>query len=164
MRKIPQTMEVANTPLTFCRLMGSILQKLQETPVSFGKLVSEAKRLLRFGAASIFATSIDYIIFICLTSLTLSSGYSNLHSQFAGMIVNFYLQKKYVFVLRRRLASAFLLSLLFSAVGLIIGTTLIYYLTLIPIFRDRPILAKVPVTVVVFLFNYISKKYAFGNG
>lgn len=117
-------------------------------------------RLVKFGIASGFATIIDHILFIFLNQYFIP-GVSNLFSQFAGMLVNYRLQKTFIFKARRKEVYVLALSVMFSFAGLCLGSLLIHYLMRIKIFTSNPYLAKVFVTVILFLYNYFTKQYAF---
>lgn len=88
---------------------------------------------------------------------------SHFISATCGMIVNFVLQSKWVFNTTRGLKTSFLLSLLFSIGGIFLGGAMIYFLIMLTFFQQNPIFAKIIVIGIVFIYNYQTKKIAFGD-
>ena len=78
-----------------------------------------------------------------------------------GMIINFILQKRYVFILHRKLDAAFALSIGFSLLGIIIGSTIIGLLVKIDFFSENPFITKLIVTGLIFFYNFYTKRFAF---
>ncbi len=77
------------------------------------------------------------------------------------MLINFLLQKKYIFKLNRSIKSTFLLSFAVSIGGIFLSTTIIYLLTKITIFAATPMLAKIVATGIVFFYNFYLKRFVF---
>lgn len=80
-----------------------------------------------------------------------------------GMVVNFVLQRRFVFNVTRGLKISFILSLLFSIGGIFLGAGIIYLLTELAFFIAYPLIAKIIAMGVVFFYNYETKKIAFGD-
>ena len=78
-----------------------------------------------------------------------------------AVLVNFYLQKRFIFDLKRKVHSAFIISMIFSVIGWGLGVGMMVVLVKLPVLRDWPILAKFIVTGVLFFFNFYTKRYAF---
>ena len=78
-----------------------------------------------------------------------------------GLLTNFFLQKSFVFELKRTVSKTFQLSLSFSLLGLIISSVLIYALSQVEFFLDYLILTKVLVTGIMFAYNFYTKRFAF---
>ncbi len=118
---------------------------------------------LKFAITSSIATAIDYGIYILLTTLMLASD-STAHaiSYTVGMIINFFLQKRFIFLLKRKLYQAFGLTVIFSLIGWLISQGLFNGLiSYIDFFRQNDILAKIIVTFVIFFYNFYSKRFSF---
>lgn len=79
------------------------------------------------------------------------------------MIVNFLLQKRFVFNLKRGIKTSFVLSVLFSFGGIALGACIIYGLTQFSFFIHNPIVAKCIAIGIVFFYNFETKKIAFGD-
>lgn len=118
---------------------------------------------LKFAITSSIATAIDYGIYIFLTALMLSSEtVAHAISYSIGMIVNFLLQKRFIFLLQRKLYQAFALSVVFSLIGWLISQGLFNLLILYTgFFKDHDILAKIIVTFVIFFYNFYTKRFSF---
>jgi len=114
-----------------------------------------------FAITSFVATLADYCIYLLLVYLVLPSTISNIISSSIGMIINFILQKKFVFLLRRKTMVAFLLSVSFSLVGITISTNIIWLLTQLDFFAKQQYITKIIVIGIIFFYNYYTKKFAF---
>jgi len=116
----------------------------------------------KFAASSGVATLVDMGLFALLARITsIPLEIINIISSLTGMVINFILQKKYVFELNRRVRTAFILSLLVSLGGIFISTSIIYGLKTIAFFQTYPILAKILATGVVFFYNFYLKRFSF---
>jgi len=119
-------------------------------------------RILRFLTTSAIATGIDFCIYV-LFCLFYYPPVANLISHSIGMIVNYTLQRRYVFHTDRSISLSFMLSLVFSGGGVLLGTVLIYCLIQIEFFNVQPLFAKIVTIVMIFFYNYTTKKIAFGD-
>jgi putative flippase GtrA len=116
----------------------------------------------KFAASSGIATLVDMGLFALLSKITnIPVEIINIFSSLVGMIINFLLQKKYIFKLNRKVRTAFLLSLAVSLGGIFISTSIIYGLKTIPIFQNQPIFAKIIATGIVFFYNFYLKRFSF---
>lgn len=88
---------------------------------------------------------------------------ANIISAGAGMITNYILQRRFVFVATRSIKSSFFLSMVFSICGIFLASFFIFLLIQLDFFRTQPILAKIVATIVIFFYNYETKKFAFGD-
>jgi putative flippase GtrA len=86
---------------------------------------------------------------------------SNIISASTGMLINFILQKRYIFELRRKVGAAFGISLITSILGIALGTGLIWLLNLEPFFREHQYITKAIVTGLIFFYNFYMKRFAF---
>ncbi len=116
---------------------------------------------LKFAATSSLATLVDNILYNLLVYTVLDAVSSNLISSSCGMLINFFLQKRYVFFLRRDLYSAFFMSIGFSLLGIAIGTYIVYWLTHYPFFAKYQFVTKLLVTGIIFFYNFYTKRFAF---
>ena len=119
-------------------------------------------RKVKFATTSAFATAIDYGIFLGLVYATTTLPYiANIISYSISMIINFLLQKKFIFSLERKLHYTFLLSVTFSLLGLVLSTSLIYFFSLNSFLNAHQYLTKLLVTGIVFFYNFYLKRFAF---
>jgi len=118
---------------------------------------------LRFALTSSMATLVDLGLWTLLTYLELLAPEpANIVSGFCGMVVNFFLQKRYVFDLQRKVSTAFIMALVVSLGGIALGTFIISLLVQIPFFTGKfQILAKLCATGIVFFYNFFLKRYVF---
>jgi len=115
----------------------------------------------RFALSSSLATIIDYVLYQILVKHLFSPVVSNLISASVGMVVNFFIQKKYIFQLNRSAKVAFLISLLVSLGGISIGTTIVKTLNENEYFDNNQYIIKAIATGVVFFYNFYMKRFAF---
>ena len=117
---------------------------------------------LKYAASSSVGTLFDYLIFLVLyNSLGISALYSHVISYSFGAIINFFLHKNFIFDIQRKALHAFLLSISFSVIGLMLSSSILWMLLNLTPLVQWPILAKVITSSLIFLFNYYSKQYAF---
>lgn len=117
----------------------------------------------KFAITSSIATALDYGIYIALTMLAqFSETASHAISYSIGMVVNFLLQKKFIFENNRKIGHSFVLSVIFSLIGWLLSQALFNLLiNYTAFFRDYDLLAKVVVTITIFLYNFYSKRFSF---
>ncbi len=116
---------------------------------------------LKFALTSSVATLVDYILYVLLSIYLFPPVTSNIISQGTGMIINFILQKRYVFILQRKVNAAFILSITFSLIGIGIGSMLVWFLTRYEFFLENPYITKIIVTGIIFFYNFYTKRFAF---
>ena len=107
------------------------------------------------------ATTVDYVIYLLLVGRLFSPVVSNIISYSCGMVINFVLQKRFVFVLQGSAYRAFLLSLMVSMGGMALSTGIIYGLTQMDFFNHHQYITKLCATGVVFFYNFYLKRYVF---
>lgn len=133
-----------------------------EIPSSVRELRRAGRRLSRFAATSVVATTVDYFLYLFLV-VSLAPVVAQILSSGTGMTINYILQRKFVFSGgARTVRTSFALSLMFSLVGMGLGALLVYGLTRFEFFRDFPAITKAIVIATVFVYNYNTKKIAFG--
>lgn len=133
------------------------------TNSSLDKIVSLLKLKMKFAASSSLATAVDYGLYLFLVSSYFSPVTSNVISAGSGMLINFVIQKSYVFELNRKLRITFVISLLSSLVGLAMGTGLIYYLNKFSFFSEHQVITKGIAIGLIFFYNFYMKRFAFEN-
>ncbi|NNF36587.1 MAG: GtrA family protein [Saprospiraceae bacterium] len=116
---------------------------------------------VKYASSSLIATLTDYGLYLTLVNNVFNPVISNIISSGTGMIINFALQKKYIFQLNRRLIHAFLLSVGVSIGGIALGTFFIYLLNLNTFFSEHQYITKLLVTGVIFFYNFYLKRYSF---
>lgn len=107
------------------------------------------------------ATAVDYLVYLVLEKYFFSPVVSNIISYSCGMVLNFLLQKRFVFTLEGSVSRTFMLSILVSLGGMALSTGIIYGLTQVPFFDDRQYLTKLCATGIVFFYNFYLKRYVF---
>lgn len=115
---------------------------------------------LKFAASSSVATLVDYVLYLILVS-SLTPVISNLISATTGMLINFLLQKRFIFQLKRKVGATFAISLLSSVFGIGLGTFFIWSLNHLEFFSQHQYITKGIVTAVIFFYNFYMKRYAF---
>jgi putative flippase GtrA len=137
---------------------------LRPPPITFAPPATVMSILIRqtkFAATSSIATLVDYVLYLVLVHFFLNPVLSNLISYGTAILINFQLQKKFIFILRRKVTHAFMLSLSFSLIGLALSTLLIFILTRFSFFQDFQFLTKLIVTGIIFFYNFFTKQFAF---
>ncbi|RME96862.1 MAG: GtrA family protein [Bacteroidetes bacterium] len=119
------------------------------------------RQKLRFAATGGVATVVDYTIYLSLVNRVLTPVWAQVAAYSISVIVNFTLQRWFVFDLRRSLRSAFGWSLLVSAGGLLLSTGLIYLLNLYPFFQEHQLITKILTSGLIFFYNFYCKRYVF---
>lgn len=115
----------------------------------------------KFLTSSVTATGVDYALFLLLDWLWFAPVMAHTISYPIAVLVNFYLQKRFIFDLKRKVHSAFIISMIFSVIGWGLGVGMMFFLVKIPLLTEWPVIAKIIVTGVLFFFNFYSKRYAF---
>ena len=115
----------------------------------------------KYATASLVATSVEYSLYALFKYLGLSKVWAQIASYSCGMIVNFLLQKRFVFDLKRSVRKAFALSMLVSLGGMGLNFLIFSSLLKVPFFDNYDYLAKIIATGVVFFYNFYLKRYVF---
>jgi len=119
------------------------------------------KLKVKFAGSSAIATAVDFVLYNILVGQFFAPVISNVISASVGMLINFFLQKNYVFDVNRKISGAFLISLSTSIVGIGISTLIIYLLNMIPFFQDYQFITKAVATGILFFYNFYMKRFAF---
>ena len=107
------------------------------------------------------ATAVDYVLYMVMVTWFFEPVLSNIISFTLAVIVNFALQKRFVFEMNRRPSRVFVLAMMVSLGGLLLSTAIIYGLNLIEFFAERQYLCKLGATGIVFFYNFYLKRFAF---
>ena len=111
--------------------------------------------------SSSVATLVDYVLYQVLVRYLFSPVASNLISATVGMVINFFLQKKYIFELKRSVKIAFIISLFVSVGGIGISTIIIHFLNKSEMLAGNQYIIKAIATGTVFFYNFYMKRFAF---
>ena len=130
-------------------------------PNTTDNIVNLFKMKVKFAMSSSVATLVDYVLYQLLVKYLFSPVVSNLISATVGMIINFFLQKKYIFELNRSVKVAFIISLLVSVGGIGISTGIIHFLNKSEILAGNQYIIKAMATGTVFFYNFYMKRFAF---
>ena len=130
--------------------------------------LQQVKNLLllkvKYASASAIATSVDYGLYLLLVYAWLGEEqktWANFIAYPIGVLVNFGLQKGYVFDMKRRLSTTFIFAMLVSAGGWVLNTVFFFGLMKITFFNLYHVLGKLLVNAVVFFYNFYGKRYVF---
>lgn len=115
----------------------------------------------KFAMTGAVATTVDYVVYLVLVARFFSPVVSNIISYSCGMVINFLLQKRFVFVLQGSPYRAFGLSLGVSLGGMALSTGIIYGLTRLEFFSQYQYITKLCATGMVFFYNFYLKRYVF---
>ena len=115
----------------------------------------------KFALSGLVATTVDYVLYLLLVDRFFPPVASNLISYSCAVIINFLMQKRFVFNLQGSARRAFAGSILVSVVGLLLSTLLIALLTQIEFLDRRQYLLKGIATGVIFFYNFYMKRYVF---
>ncbi len=118
-------------------------------------------KVFKFALSGALATAIDYFLYLLLVHFYWSPLYANITSYTASVVVNFAMQKKFVFDLQRSVSKAFALAMLVSLIGMGISTFIVVTLSTWTVFNDRQYLIKLIATGIVFIYNFYFKRYVF---
>lgn len=127
----------------------------------FQKFRALLKPLLRFGLGSAVATVADFAVFSVLFPAILPVFSAEIAAATVGMVVNFVLQRAFVFQPRRGLGASLALSTLFSVVLMVGGGFAMSAAISIPMAAAHPLLAKAVLSALKFGLNFISKRWVF---
>ncbi|MBK6949255.1 MAG: GtrA family protein [Haliscomenobacter sp.] len=127
----------------------------------FQKLLKLFFLQVRFAVSGLVATSVDYGLYLLLVHRVLAPVPANVVSYSIAVVVNYILQRRFVFQLQRPGYQAFLLSILVSMGGLGISSGIIFLLSNQPFFNERQYITKLLATGIVFFYNFFLKRFVF---
>ncbi len=134
---------------------------MKKHQITYQKINDLFKLKLKFAGSSTIATAVDYCLYQLLVYYNFMPAKANLISAGTGLLINFVLQKKYIFNLNRKLKTAFLISFVSSLFGLTISTLFIHYLSKFQFFSTNQLITKALVTAIIFFYNFYIKRFAF---
>lgn len=136
--------------------------KIRAMGLNKDTLAQLVKMKARFALSGAVATSVDFLLYLWLVDYR---GWApvpaNIVSYSCAVVLNFMMQKRFVFQLQGSAGRAFLLSVLVSVVGLGINTGIVYILTQFDFFMEYQALTKLIATGIVFFYNFYLKRYVF---
>lgn len=115
----------------------------------------------KFGLSSLVATSINYGLYLLLVNRVLPPVPANIIAYSTAVIVNFILQKRFVFTAKGKVSTVFMRAMLVSVIGMGIDTGIIYSLNQMTFFAEHQAVTKLVSTGIVFFYNFYFKRYAF---
>ena len=133
----------------------------ENTPQYRSKWHELFRKKSRFFLTSGLVTALDYAFYLFLVANIFTPVVSNIVSYALIMVLNFLLQRYFVFDLERDLKRVFGLAMLISCGGLVLSTLMIYGLDHIAYLSKRQYLLKFIVTGTLFFYNFYLKRYAF---
>ena len=116
---------------------------------------------LPFAATGLVATGINYGVYLLLVDRYLPPGPATLIAYSSSVVLNFFLQRYFVFSLNRSLRSAFALSMLVSVGGLGLDWLIVTGLHRFPLLGRAEWLIKLVATGIVFFYNFYLKRRVF---
>lgn len=125
--------------------------------MKYKSIFSQAK----FLTSSIIATGVDYMLWFILKWKLFDPATAHYISYPIAVLLNFYLQKRFIFEQKRNTQDAFVISMIFSIAGWGFSSLMMYLLLKIPLFILYPVIAKIITTGVLFFYNFYTKRYAF---
>ena len=128
---------------------------------TFKDLVGLLMLKAKFATTSLVATVVEYSLYTVFIWWGNALRLAQLLSYGVGMVVNFLLQKRFVFDLKRSVGQAFLGAMIVSLGGMTLNYFIFSWLVTIPFFGNYHYLAKIMATGVVFFYNFYLKRYVF---
>lgn len=119
------------------------------------------KRVFKFGLTSGVATAIDFALFTFVFSKIMPLFYAEILASFIGMVINFFLQKRYVFDLQRKAYVAFTMSIVSSILVMLLGAYVITQLVKIDYLEKHLFIAKIIIIGMKFGLNFFIKQWIF---
>ena len=132
------------------------------------------KLKLKFATVSLAATAFDFLFYSFFVLLILPDDGSPSTRQkiiivtavgaFIGMLINFFMQKRFVFDLQRKVSVALMLAIGVSLGGVFLNTSIVAFLSDYDFFlqsKFHKILPKITATGLVFFYNFYLKRYVF---
>lgn len=130
--------------------------------INYSKLIELLLMKMKYATTSLVATGLDFgVFFLLVKQFSAQAVVAQPIAYTCGMLLNFLLQKQFIFDLNRKLSSVFLLSMALSFGGMALSTLLIYLLGKIDFLSEQTLILKIVVTAIVFFYNFYSKRYAF---
>jgi len=126
-----------------------------------GRLFDFVKEKIPFALTGLVATGINFGVYLLLVDRYLPPGPATVIAYSSSVILNFFLQRYFVFELNRSVRSAFALSMLVSAGGLVLDWLIVTGLHSFPYLGDQEWVIKLAATGIVFFYNFYAKRRVF---
>ncbi|SEP58335.1 GtrA family protein [Neolewinella agarilytica] len=114
-----------------------------------------------FAMTGLVATGINYGVYLLLVDRFLPPGPATVIAYSSSVLLNFVLQRYFVFELNRSVRSAFALSMVVSAFGLLIDWAIVVGLHTFPLLGNEEWIIKLAATGIVFFYNFYAKRRVF---
>ena len=114
-----------------------------------------------FAITGFIATGINYGLYLLLVNRYLPPVQASVVAYSSSVVLNFFMQRYFVFELKRSARSAFAYSMLVSLGGLCLDAALVWALDHNVFLSERQYLLKLIVTGIVFFYNYYAKRTVF---
>lgn len=116
----------------------------------------------KYATASLVATLVEYGLYsLFIYGLGLEKTTSHIMSFGMAMIVNFLLQRFFVFKLKRPVMKVFVMAMGFSLGGLLLSSLIFSLWIKIPFLEHNHYLAKVMTSGMIFFYNFYLKRFSF---
>lgn len=125
------------------------------------RLIHFVKEKIPFALTGLVATGINFGVYLLLVDRYLPPGPATVIAYSSSVILNFFLQRYFVFELNRSVESAFALSMLVSAGGLVLDWLIVTGLHSFPYLGDQEWVIKLAATGIVFFYNFYAKRRVF---
>jgi putative flippase GtrA len=125
------------------------------------KLWGFIREKIPFAITGAIATGINGAVYLLLVDRILPPGPSTLIAYWSSVVLNFFLQRYFVFTLNRSLKSAFVLSMLVSIGGMGLDWLIVTGLHRFPLVGDAEWLIKGVAIFFVFFYNFYLKRRVF---
>lgn len=126
--------------------------------MEINNLKKEVTRLVKFNIVGVMNTSIDFIVFYILTTfVSFSVVPAQIIAYSMGVINSYFMNRYWTFNVKGgHNKKQFLLFILVNLVALSVSTILIYLLVKV---IEQVMIAKIIVTLIVMIINYLGQKY-----
>ncbi|WP_020567776.1 GtrA family protein [Neolewinella persica] len=125
------------------------------------RLFHFVKEKIPFALTGLVATGINFGVYLLLVDRYLPPGPATVIAYSSSVILNFFLQRYFVFKLNRSVQSAFALSMLVSVGGLMLDWLIVTGLHSFPYLGDQEWVIKLAATGIVFFYNFYAKRRVF---
>lgn len=117
------------------------------------------KRYIRYAIVSLFVTAVDYATFF-FTYLFTNVFLAQFIAYLIAILLSFKLHGNLVFGINRKTHVALTAVVFFSLIGLMVSYAMLY----IYIFLTKNVyMSKILLTLSMFIYNFYSKKFAYGD-
>lgn len=129
---------------------------------------------IKFAMVSLVATGFDFLLYGLFVLIIFPADGTpttreemiaiTLCGAFCGMLINFFLQKRFVFDLKRKVSTAFILAICVSLGGIALNAGIVAWLSNFAWFLSsdfHKLLPKIIATGTVFLYNFYLKRLVF---